>query len=306
MTTILIVDDSHLDLRLISGLLSREAEWCLQLAEHGGQALEMIADEQPDLVITDLIMPEVDGLQLVREVRAKFPHIPVILMTAYGNESIAVEALEQGAASYVPKARQAECLAETVRRVLARTRADRNRQHMMQCLTHMDCTFSLESVPALIPPLVDLVQQMLSGMLREDATARMRVGLAVEEALLNALYHGNLEMSEEELSEARGSLSEGELTALVESRRGQPAYRDRKIIFQVRLSPAGARFVVRDGGPGFDPRSTAPISPGDRFEAGKARGMTLMQALVDEVLYNDTGNEVQLFVRSAPPAAVVS
>ncbi len=67
-----------------------------------------------DLVITDLMMPETNGLELVAAVRQLYPQVPVILMTAYGNESIAVEALERGAASYVPKSQQADRLSDTV------------------------------------------------------------------------------------------------------------------------------------------------------------------------------------------------
>ena len=74
----------------------------------------------PDVVISDLVMPELNGLELIGQVRQNYPLVPVILLTALGNEEIAFEALEQGAASYVPKARQAECLADTVDRVAAR------------------------------------------------------------------------------------------------------------------------------------------------------------------------------------------
>ncbi|MCH8177635.1 MAG: NRDE family protein, partial [Proteobacteria bacterium] len=65
--------------------------------ENGKQALAKIAASPPDLVVTDLMMPEMNGLELVRTIRRRHADIPVILMTAYGDESTAIEALEAGA-----------------------------------------------------------------------------------------------------------------------------------------------------------------------------------------------------------------
>ena len=103
MTTILIVDDSEVDRRLVGGLLQRETNYEVRFAHNGREALNDIRKLVPDLVLTDMNMPERDGLGLVNAVRLHYPHVPVILMTAHGSDDLAIEALEQGAASYVPK-----------------------------------------------------------------------------------------------------------------------------------------------------------------------------------------------------------
>ena len=71
------------------------------------------------MVLTDLNMPEMNGLQLVEAARGDFPAVPVVLMTALGSEEIAVEALQKGAASYVPKRNLAQDIADTLDRVVA-------------------------------------------------------------------------------------------------------------------------------------------------------------------------------------------
>ena len=58
----------------------------------------------PDVVLTDLDMPRMNGLQLVEAIRRNYPTIPVVVMTALGSEEIAALALAKGAASYIPKA----------------------------------------------------------------------------------------------------------------------------------------------------------------------------------------------------------
>ena len=117
---ILVVDDYLVD-RRIAGGSSRNPAACKAIyAENGRAALEMIARESPVAVLTDLQMPEMDGLALVQEIRERFPSLPVILMTAYGSEDVAIQALRAGAANYVPKKALAKELGElTLRQVLS-------------------------------------------------------------------------------------------------------------------------------------------------------------------------------------------
>ena len=68
-------------------------------AGHGKEALEVIAREPPDVVLTDLLMPEMDGLELVERIKRDYPAIPVILMTAHGSEEIAVKGPADGGIS---------------------------------------------------------------------------------------------------------------------------------------------------------------------------------------------------------------
>jgi CheY-like chemotaxis protein len=293
-TKILIVDDSEVDLRLIGGLLRCNPQYRMELVENGKQALERIASAPPDLVITDLIMPEMNGLELLRLLQERHPDIPVILMTAYGNETIAVEALEAGAASYVPKARQAELLLETVERVVARVHADRNRSRLAECMGEIYCTYTLENNPALLPLLIDEVQQLLSRIGAGNVAERIRTSVALEEALLNAMYHGNLEISEDDLAAGRAGPGQDSLTRLIEQRRGLPHCRDRKVDLDVHVSKLGARFIIRDQGGGFDPQARTANRLDDYFEHGKNRGLMLMLSLMDEVGFNGVGNEVTL------------
>ena len=102
MARILVVDDSPLDRTLISGLLSVRSEWKIELANDGIQAVQAIGSFEPDLIVTDLRMPEMDGLQLVKHVREHHPEIPVVLTTSVGSEQIAIEALRAGATSFSP------------------------------------------------------------------------------------------------------------------------------------------------------------------------------------------------------------
>ncbi|MEX0819033.1 MAG: response regulator [Pirellulaceae bacterium] len=299
MIHILVVDDSRVERLLAGALLDQRPDTRVTFAADGREALRMLRAAQPDLVVTDLLMPGMDGLGLVRAVRKEFPRVPVILMTAYGNENLAVDALDQGAASYVPKSQRTERLLETVNRVLARTRGERYRQRLTECVGKIDATFYLENDPTLIPILVDYVQQTVAGLELGDDTERVRAGVALEEALFNAMYHGNLELTAEELDRAR-AIGDDELAKLVKDRCSETAYSDRRIIVEVHITSHTARFVVRDAGNGFDVAAASRGAMSERFGGGQCRGLTLMQSLMDQVKYNEIGNEVTLIKLAGP------
>ena len=105
--TLLIVDDSAMDRRLAGAIVEKIDGWRTLFASDGKEALETLKHQTPDVVLTDMLMPEMDGLELVRAIGLKHSLVPVILMTAHGSEDLAIQALRNGAASYVPK----KCLA---------------------------------------------------------------------------------------------------------------------------------------------------------------------------------------------------
>ncbi len=298
MTTILVVDDAAVDRRLAGGLLEGDPEMQVDYAAHGLEALEKMARAAPDLVLTDLMMPEMDGLQLVSAVRQEHPLVPVILMTSKGSEEIAVQALQQGAASYVPKRILARTLLPTVQRVLAVSSKQRSHTRLMECMTKSECTFSLQSDYGLFAPLVSYLQEEVTRLGLCDETERMRVGIAVEEALANALYHGNLEVGSHLREE-----DDKTYYALVEQRRRQAPYRDRRIDVEATLARDGAIIVVRDEGAGFDPSAVPDPTDPDNLEKASGRGLLLMRTFMDQVTYNDVGNAVTLTKRrtTGPP-----
>ena len=91
MQHIMIVEDSDLDRMMIEDLLKPRGYICLP-AEDGSQALERLKDWSVDLILTDLKMPKMDGLQLVKAIRREDHSVPIILMTGEGSEDIAAEA----------------------------------------------------------------------------------------------------------------------------------------------------------------------------------------------------------------------
>jgi anti-sigma regulatory factor (Ser/Thr protein kinase) len=210
-------------------------------------------------------------------------------MTAQGSESIAVAALEHGAASYVPKRQLAEDLCPVVERVLALAAERRTKRTLMRRMRSLSASFRLENDPALLTSAVAYVQGLICDMGILGEGERLRVGVALEEALLNAAYHGNLEVS--------STLREQDHLAYYETARqraGEPPYCQRGIEVDVELCEDRIRYIIRDEGPGFDPSSLPDPTDPSNVDRPCGRGLLLMRTFMDDVEYNSSGNEVTM------------
>jgi CheY-like chemotaxis protein/anti-sigma regulatory factor (Ser/Thr protein kinase) len=295
MPTVLIVDDSAMDRRLAGGLLEKIEGLSVEYAVDGGDALIKMELHVPDIVITDLDMPVINGLELVEVIHRAYPLIPVILMTARGSEDIAVKALRAGASSYVPKRQLSPQLAETLRQVLQVARRDRAHLRLMRRLKRQDVEFILENDQELVSTMVQYLQDAAMAMKVCDESDRVRIGVALQEALTNACFHGNLELC--------SSLREDDHRAyydLAIHRMGQIPWSRRRIYVTGRFTPELAEFTIRDEGPGFKPECLPDPTDPANLERPCGRGLLLMHTFMDEVRHNAAGNEVVLIKRRTP------
>ncbi len=297
MTRILVVDDSAVDRALAEGLLSREGLGDVVCCVDGASALQALQREAHDLVLTDLVMPGLDGLALTTAVRTRFPEVPVVLMTSQGSETLAAEALRAGAASYIPKDLLANTLGDVVRGALALRRRQRDEARLLGSLVRSESTFLLENDAAVLSVLVRRLQEEARVLVRLGEAALMQMGVALQEALVNAAHHGNLEMT----SELRLKDLEA-YRALLEERRRSSPYRERKVRVEARFTGSEARFLVQDEGPGFDWRTLPDCTDPENLARACGRGVTLMRSFMDEVRFNEAGNAVTMVKRAAAAA----
>jgi len=102
MGKILIVDD-ELNMRLVLSAMLKKEGFEISSASNGREALQILQTNNIDVVITDLKMPDIDGMELLTVISDRYPEIPVIMITAHGTIATAVEALKKGAFDYITK-----------------------------------------------------------------------------------------------------------------------------------------------------------------------------------------------------------
>ena len=165
---ILVVDDEASARSGLSRLLEQEG-YQVEAAADGVLALEAIAEGPPALIITDLKMPNMDGLHLIAKVRELHPGIPTVVATAFGDVSSAVEAMRAGAEDYLTKPVDFDALLLLVERTLERSQLAAEAENLRRQLRTRDHD-GLEGLIGTSPPM-----QRVYAMARQVAPARASV-----------------------------------------------------------------------------------------------------------------------------------
>jgi two-component system response regulator HydG len=117
---VLVVDDEPSARSGLEKLLRQEG-YAVDVAEGGQTALQIAAERPPDVVVTDLKMPKMDGIELLQKMRSTFQHVPVIVVTAFGDVSSAVSAMRAGADDYLTKPVDFDALTLSIERCIERS-----------------------------------------------------------------------------------------------------------------------------------------------------------------------------------------
>lgn len=136
METILIVDDEKNYLVVLSAFLSGEGYETLT-ADSAQQALEVVETTDLDLVLTDMKMPTMDGIELLERIKEKVPDLPVVMMTAYGTVEKAVGAMQLGAFNFIQKPFQNETLKQIVDKAVRTYRVLKENRRLVRALENL-------------------------------------------------------------------------------------------------------------------------------------------------------------------------
>ncbi len=283
---ILVVDDSATTRCSLARLLESQLVCSVVTADNVDHAIKVIeADTAIQMVLTDLIMPDRDGLELVQYVRQNHPQIPVMLMTGRGNEEIAMKALMAGAISYVPKRNLNDHLVPILLPILENLRQTSDRNAIRSCLDTIEMTFVIGNRLNLISSLIAYMRGLIEPFDFLDETILNRCDLCLHEALMNAIVHGNLEID----SAVRRLADERIYHRLIEQRCRDLQYAARRVTVTLKANRDHVCYKVEDQGPGFDPtRLPCPSDPAN-LELTSGRGLFLIRTFMDEVQFGPRG-----------------
>lgn len=297
--TVLVVDDDPVTLECL-GETVKLLGLNVLVASDGAEALKLFDHHQPDLVVTDIRMPNMDGLALTQQLKFRRPDCPVIIVTGYGDESTAVAALKAGACDYLHKPFQISELKNTLDRALSLIRAGGLEAQSLRSLGKLTWSFELENDLENLGGILTVMLRPVDVWLPESAQLHVRMGL--QELLINAIEHGNLGISAVEKQEA---LMNDTYDALLDSRRHLPINAARRVTVWMENDPHHRTFACRicDEGEGFD---WEPLLSGNGDTipalAGSGRGIFLVKTLIPHIKYFGRGNEVRLEIQYEIPA----
>ena len=141
MRTILIVDDEQ-NMQSVLRILFQSKGYNTKVAANGREAIEVLSSHDPvDLVISDLKMPEMDGIALLKQIKILWPALPFILITAYGTIERAVEAMKLGAVDFITKPFNKELILHTLDRIWEFHRLERENKVLKEDQKEHDMIF---------------------------------------------------------------------------------------------------------------------------------------------------------------------
>lgn len=117
---VLIVDDAAFMRMIIRDVISKNGYQVVAEAENGAEAIELYGEHIPDLVIMDITMPVMDGIEAVRQIMKNDGNARIVMCSAMGQQSMVIESIKAGAKDFIVKPFQAERIVEALKKVMER------------------------------------------------------------------------------------------------------------------------------------------------------------------------------------------
>ncbi len=180
MAHLLIVDDDR-SLRQFLDILFSKDGYQVFTAETGKEALKLMEKQPVDVVLADIRMPEMDGLSLLKEIKGRWPQIPVIMITAFASMDTAVSAMREGAFDYVTKPFNLSELRETVARALKKAEKSREGEPKGEQIVQFEGMVAKSAAMRKIFSLLPKVAQAPSNVLitGESGTGKELIARAI-------------------------------------------------------------------------------------------------------------------------------
>ncbi len=236
MDTLLIVDDEKNYLVVLEALLSPEG-YEIMTSDKAQEALRLLQEADVDLVLTDMKMPGMSGMELLEEAKKIKPEVPVIMMTAYGTIEMAVEAMKKHAYDYITKPFQNEELKLTIRKALENYRLVKENRRLSEALSERHGYRNIVGKSKSMLKVYDLIDKVAQSKASVLITGPSGTG---KELIAKAIHYESLRKDRPFISVNCGALAE----TLLESE----LFGHEKGAFTGAIAMKKGRFELADGG----------------------------------------------------------
>jgi YesN/AraC family two-component response regulator len=294
--SILIVDDEQIIRNVLKRKLEQTTSYQVFTADDGTTGLEVFRNERIDLVISDLLMNQMNGIELLRNLKQIEPVIPVIIITGYGTLDDAIAAIHLGAEDFIKKPFDINEVIETIEKTFRKQAEEADQREIIKFISYEDIKLEIPTSFDYLNVCINYIFSHLRARWLVSDEDLHDVKVSLYEALMNAFEHGNLEITGEEKAKHL-EVSQNVWKDFLVQRIEDPKYRDRHIFVKLTISEEEMAVAVRDQGPGFDFKSrTGDIDPEELFRSS-GRGLLLIQSLMDDLGFAEDGREIRMVKR---------
>jgi len=285
---ILIVEDDTASRMYLENLLEDNG-YEYRSAKNGLDGLGVFEQYQPEVVISDIQMPVMNGLEMIEEIHKKNSDTIIIITTAYGSESYAIEALHQGASNYLKKPISGMDLIPLLKKYKALLESHNSKIEPPGEILFKKFRIKFKTNIELIPQIVDRL--LLETVCNLDNNDRINAELGLVELITNAFEHGNLEIS---LKVKTKALEANLLEELYKKQMAKPELGNREVVVDFTKDKTGCEWVITDDGNGFDWQNLPDPTSDENILELNGRGIFISGFLFDEIEYTGKGNSVRV------------
>jgi CheY-like chemotaxis protein len=288
MRKILIIDDEK-PVRDVLNIALKEEGYESYQASNGENGFELCKTSKPDIVLTDVMMPGIDGIEVTKRIKAQSDDIDVVVMSGFGTEELVVNALRAGASNYIKKPIIFDELFKILDDIIFK-RENRKRFEIDKEIVqkeHKEIVLGND-----VSSVWGAVNQILfnaHAVADQSIIEGMSIGLY--ELLINAIEHGNLGITFEEKSEAMQS---NRYRELLEKRRKGIEREKQYVHIRCDYSPDTLTVEIQDHGDGFDLTTLPDMKDTESILSDHGRGILLATLFYDQVEYAEPGNCVKI------------
>lgn len=298
---ILVVDDEELVREVIAKKTERHLGYKVSEAVDGLEALKKIELDKPDLIITDIRMPNMDGLELLERVKERGIDVPVIILTGYGQIEDALKAIRLGARGFMKKPFNVEEIVTLIEGTFAMGEEQLDVPDVMPFVRSQTVTVKIPNNYIYLQKVVNFIFHTVRVTWQVGRAELNDLRVASLEALLNGFEHGNLKIDKKKKEECllKGHI---EYQRYLMEQAQLPQNRNTFLTCVLYVDTLKAEVRVIDDGDGFDHsriyQDFSGLAP-EEFMRVHGRGLFLINSLMDEVEFNEKGNMIR-FVKYRP------
>ncbi len=286
---ILVVDDEEIIRDVIASKIQKSLGYEVLQAGNGVEALKVIENMMPDLIITDIKMPEMSGIELLGEIRRRRINVPVIILTGYGTMEDAISAIRLGANSFIKKPFDINQVVTLIENIFAVHRETADVREIVPFIRSQSFTIRIPNNYIYLSKIINYIFANVRDCWQMEGAQLNDVKVALYEVLLNAFEHGNLQV-DKECKERCLVLGHSVYRKYLLEQMEDVANRGKSITIFASIDAIRLEVSVLDEGPGFDYSSVNEDLDPESFMRMYGRGLFLVKNLMDEVSFNERGN----------------
>jgi len=285
---VLIVEDDFASREFLINLVKLEGYQVFS-ASNGLEGITEYEKNKPDLIVSDIQMPQMDGLQMLKRLREQKSDAIFIITTAYGSEDYAIDALRSGANNYLKKPIERKNLLSLLKKynslVQSRKLAKKAEGKIINRYIKFEFNTNFSHISSIVSQLLNEIGSNI------EEVEKTNIELGLDELITNSMEHGNLEISYNDKYEAT---EDNLLIELYEEKMKNTEFANRKLIVEYSYNKDWFEWIITDEGKGFDWKSIPdPTTDGHLMDLN-GRGIFITHFLFDEMEYIGKGNKVRI------------